>query len=582
MSKDPCNPAAHPKKNHEKSFEDLSAEFSFSRSIGQSNSTLATFFRGRKTIKSLLHTHKKATRPEKSISRPRRRTDAIISGQGSHLANIRSSWASDKVLPRYPDEMGAVVAGTSPDLKHCRIDSGFGGTGDSQHGAQRIANVIIDASGVGQIGVHNEKTASACFHGGPPSQIIRPTKVMHKLHISGESPPRPILGKGRESRPLAHDPLAGIPRRDSTTLGSLMGTTATYTTATSRSAMASTTQLAPIAREAMQTSEAAYGLEGCTEVLEGRTTEEYEMQFERSVSEVLDMYSEFPMQPAAPPAQRPVSFQNHTLFSSAQEGVAREGKVGNAEAVHETAGRPTIRRVPVEKPDVMRAKGEGFIVQRAAFSDFITREPGPRLSATAGASEENLAQKQFPLAINAAPGTAFEPTSETPFTEQDFHAQAMEQQAGRLKSEGRRASKEEMAQEKQREKQQKKFERQKAKEEKALRNRRFNGEKKLQKQRIIGEKARQGRQAKDTKDMQKQQGRSNKKKGKTRRKEEKGTQRWGERLNNMEDVQQARNGKGFLGVMRRLTNIMGLQRPKGYGINRVLPHGASIAKPGHP
>ncbi|ODH49930.1 hypothetical protein GX48_03876 [Paracoccidioides brasiliensis] len=551
-------------------------------------------------IKSLIH--KRATGPEKSISRPRRRTDAIISGQGSHLANIRSSWASDRVPPRYPDEMGAVVAGTSPDLKHCRIDSGVGGTGDSQHDAQRVANVIIDASGedaggygVGQIGVHSEKTASAYIHGGPtaPSQVIRPstwltrdtlhkaTKVMHTLHISGESPPRPMWGKGRESRPLAHDPLAGIPRRDSTTLGSLMGTTATYTTATSRSAMASTTQPAPIAREVMQTSEAAYGLEGWTELLEERTTEEYEMQFERSVSEVLDMYSEFPMQPTAP-AQRPVSFQNHTLFSSAQEGAAREGKVGKAEAVHEAAGRPTIRRVPVEKPDVMRAKGEGFIVQKAAISDFITREPGPRLSASAGASAENLAQEQFPLAINAVPGTAIEPTSETPCTEPDFHAQAMEHQAGRLKSEGRRASEEENAREKQREKQQKKFERQKAKEEKALRNRRFNGEKKLQKQRIIGEKARQGRQARDTKDMQKQQGRSNKKKGKARRKEEKGTQRWGERLSNMEDVQQARNGKGFLGMMRRLTKIMGLQRQKGYGINRALPRGTSIAKPGHP
>lgn len=71
----------------------------------------------------------------------RRRSDAILGGQGSHLADLRSSWASEKVQPRYSDEEAAFSTGpSSPEPHRRRIDSGVAGLEGPQQESKKLVN----------------------------------------------------------------------------------------------------------------------------------------------------------------------------------------------------------------------------------------------------------------------------------------------------------------------------------------------------------------------------------------------------------------------------------------------------------
>ncbi|KKZ68214.1 hypothetical protein EMCG_06105 [[Emmonsia] crescens] len=311
-------------------------------------------------IKSLVHNEPKE--PDKSVSpvkrmQSRRRSDAILGGQGSHLADLRSSWASEKVQPRYSDEEAAFSTGpSSPEPPRRRIDSGVAGLEGPQQESKKLVNgrptgatvggtsgyvqpsrrvSVRDSSlraqdkspvsmsggistrprqqlGVGQVGVPDEMeaaasaAASAYFRRKPnaPMEMIRPGKAVHSLNKSKEPPPLSVWGKGREYRPLAHDPLAGVPRRDSSTLGFYASPGSTPSTAR-KAVPQSTAQPVPRATETSQPEQTEYKPEGYPEMMEKGDQEEYQRQYERPLSEGAELYPEAPIQERQ--YERPIS-----------------------------------------------------------------------------------------------------------------------------------------------------------------------------------------------------------------------------------------------------------------------------------
>ncbi|OJD15715.1 hypothetical protein AJ78_04050 [Emergomyces pasteurianus Ep9510] len=275
----------------------------------------------------------------------RRRSDAVLAGQGSHLADLRSSLASEKVRPRYPDEEAAFSAGPeSPEPHHRRTDSGVAGlegpqreskrdvngrstgvtgrgtSGDAQPGrgvsmrdpslgAQDQSPSSISGIspgqrgqvGPGKVGGSDEKevaasaAASAYFgrKSDEPMETMRPGKAMHSLSKSKEAP-MSAWGKGREYRPLAHDPLAGVPRRDSGTLGP-DASSATAPSTAGKPAPQRTAQPVTRAAETGQMEQTEYKPEGYSGMTEARYYQGgYQKQYEEPISEGPELYPEAP------------------------------------------------------------------------------------------------------------------------------------------------------------------------------------------------------------------------------------------------------------------------------------------------
>ncbi|OAX81641.1 hypothetical protein ACJ72_04020 [Emergomyces africanus] len=333
----------------------------------------------------------------------RRRSDAILGGQGSHLADLRSSLASEKVQPRYPDEEAAFSTGPpSPEPRHRRIDSGVAGlegpqqeskkdvngwqTGVTDRGIGRDAQPersvsMRDSSlgtqdkpgispgqkqqmGSGKVGAPDEKEAAASAAASAyfqrksniPVEPMRPGKAMHSLSKSKEAPVS-AWGKGREYRPLAHDPLAGVPRRDSSTLGSDASPSSTPFAAR-KTAPQRTVQPAPRAVETGQKDQTEYKPEGYPGTTEGRGQGGYQKQYEAPISEGPELY------PEAPAEER----------QQYERGIGEDQATQQGAPIYETQyeqpidkGQEMTSEVPMQERQYERPLDEGPEIAAVAF-----------------------------------------------------------------------------------------------------------------------------------------------------------------------------------------------------------------------
>ncbi|KLJ11694.1 hypothetical protein EMPG_13116 [Blastomyces silverae] len=422
-------------------------------------------------MKSLVHREpKEPGKPTSHIqrSRSRRVSDAIIAGQGSHLADLRSSLASEKVQPRYPDEEAAFSSRpSSPEPHHRRADSGVAGLESSQQESKALVNgrpigatagrasrgqnaPLLKASmrtqerstgpmsgggatrqkqqiGTGKVGVPDEKeaaasaAASAYFRRRPNA----PVETMRR----------------REYRPLAHDPLAGVPRRDSSTLGHYASPASAPSTAR-KSAPQPVAQPEPRAAETGQTEKAEYKPEGYSGMMEEPGREEPERQYERPLGpeapveekvyevpstegqgmaqgrdrphemglerptgEGLEMPPEAPTQPTAvgPPQPARVAQPEHEYVTSEEiadreEATRRaviEETAAKRKAAEEVAAREAVTREAAARENIARETAqEEVAAMEQATREAYARENAARESAVAelAALEEETRQ----------------------------------------------------------------------------------------------------------------------------------------------------------------------------------------------
>ncbi|PGG98840.1 hypothetical protein GX51_06575 [Blastomyces parvus] len=432
--------------------------------------------------------HREPKEPGKSAShiqspRSRRRSDAVIAGQGSHLVDLRSSLAEqEKVQARYPDEEAAFSSHPeSPKPHHRRTDSGVaglessqqeskglvngrltgataGGTNKGQHGPlgrgsmrqQKLSTGPMSGGaapgqkhqiGTGKAGVPDEKeaaasaAASAYFSRRPnaPVKTMRPGKAVHGLNKSQE-PPISAWGKGREYRPLAHDPLAGVPRRDASTLGD----DATPTTAPStarQNAPQRVTQPEPRASGTGQAEKADYEPEEYSKIAQEPAREEPERQYQRHLGREApveekvyeapstegqgmpqggghphemelggptgkgaEMPQEAPMQPSTVGPSQPARVaQPEHEYVTVEEIAAREEATRRAvieetmakrKAAEEVAAREAVTREAADRENIARETA----YEEVAAMEQATREAYARESATRESAKAELAE----------------------------------------------------------------------------------------------------------------------------------------------------------------------------------------------
>ncbi|EQL29928.1 hypothetical protein BDFG_07489 [Blastomyces dermatitidis ATCC 26199] len=434
-------------------------------------------------VKSLVHREPKESGKSASHiqrARSRRVSDAVLAGQGSHLADLRSSAAPEKVQPRYPDEEAAFASRpSSPEPHHRRIDSGVAGLESSQQESKALVNgpptgataggtsrgqnaPLLKASmrtqerstrpggvateqkqqiGARKVGVTDEMkaaasaAASAYFRRIPnaPGETMRSGKAVHRLNKSQE-PPISAWGKGRECRPLAHDPLAGVPWRDSSTLG-YYANPASPPSRVRKKELQRLAQPEPRAAETGQTGKAEYEPESYSGMMKEPGREEPERQYERPLGmeapveekayvvpstegqampqgggrrphetelerptgEGLEVPLEAPMQPTAvgPPQSARVPQPEHE-YVTAEEIAAREEATRRAVIEETTAKRKAAEEVAAREAVTQEAATRENIARETAQYEVAameqaTREAYARENAARESAEAELA-----------------------------------------------------------------------------------------------------------------------------------------------------------------------------------------------
>ncbi|OJD20873.1 hypothetical protein ACJ73_07789 [Blastomyces percursus] len=430
-------------------------------------------------VKSLVHREPQESGKSASHiqrARSRRVSDAVLAGQGSHLADIRSSVALEKVQPRYPDEEAAFLPRpSSPEPHHRRTDSGVAGLESSQQESKALVNgrptgptaigtsrgqnsPLLKANmrsqerstmpmsggvatgqkqqmGTRKVGVPDEKeaaasaAASAYFRRRPnvPGETMRSGKAVHSLKKSQE-PPISAWGKGRECRPLAHDPLAGVPRRDS---GTYFASPASTPSRAPNNGPPRVAQPEPSAAETGQTEKTEYEPKGYSGMMEEPGREEPERQYERPLGpealveektyevpitegqgmpqgegrpretelerltgEGLEVPSEAHMQPTAvgPPqsarvAQPDVTAEEIAAREEATRRAVIEETTAKRKAAEEVAAREAVTRESVTRENIARKTAQ----EEIASMEQATREAYARENAARESAEAELA-----------------------------------------------------------------------------------------------------------------------------------------------------------------------------------------------
>ncbi|EEH03908.1 predicted protein [Histoplasma capsulatum G186AR] len=392
-------------------------------------------------MKSLVHREPREPRKSgSSIERERstRKSNAVLAGQGSHLADLRSDWESEKVQPRYPDEEAAFSSrSSSPELRHRRIDSGVAGLESSQQKNKESANgrpthsTATASTREQNVPMHdgNQRNhgrfpvsmrpgdvssgqrqqsgqrkvgeaaafaaATAYFHRRPnePVEVMRSGEAIHRLHKSKEPLPMSAWGKGRECRPLAHDPLAGVPRRDSSTLGSFESPVPTPSTER-KSALQRAAQTEPAAADTALIEKSGYRPEGYTGMTQEPDRREYEGQYEKPSSPDAPMDEKGYDKPVSgdpgKALETPMQEKQNEGLSNDGQGLRQEDPtVQSPRLTHVTTSEHDPEEIATREEATRRAVVEEAAARRKAAEEVAARETVSREAAT----EENIARE---------------------------------------------------------------------------------------------------------------------------------------------------------------------------------------------
>ncbi|KAK2798246.1 hypothetical protein FQN51_007812 [Onygenales sp. PD_10] len=401
-------------------------------------------------IRSMVHHEGREKVPQgveqgSKFTQPKRRTDNVLAGQGSHLADKRSGWGSG-TGQRYEDVPEPMATGA-----HKRSDSGVGvmESQTPQKGMTKQMNGPVAAppgdltTGTqantarwrtsdmspsqkqqmrgGQTGVHDEKDAAAsaaasAYFGKPgaPSQAMRAGQVSSRMDQTKEGPAS-AWGKGREFRPLAHDPLAGIPRPDTTAIGTQAAPTAVAPKApqmTVPPAAAAAVKPIPITTGIPKAQEMSP--EGYTEMMEQRTAEDFERQHERPISAEPEIYEEAPSQPtmaqtvAAPaqPVTQPIAAPKRAAYApperefvtadeiAAREAATRQAVIEEATARKKAAEEVAAREAVTREAAAREAAAREAAMEEIAKMEAVTRQAASREANARESAEAELAELQ--------------------------------------------------------------------------------------------------------------------------------------------------------------------------------------------
>ncbi|EER39949.1 conserved hypothetical protein [Histoplasma capsulatum H143] len=392
-------------------------------------------------MKSLVHREPREPRKSgSSIERERstRKSNAVLAGQGSHLADLRSDWESEKVQPRYPDEEAAFSSrSSSPELRHRRIDSGVAGLESSQQKNKESANgrptdstatastreqnvpmhdgnqrnqgrfPVSMRSGDVSFGQRQQSgqrkvgeaaafaAATAYFHRRPnePVEVMRSGEAIHRLHKSKEPLPMSAWGKGRECRPLAHDPLAGVPRRDSSTLGSFESPVPTPSTER-KSALQRAAQTEPAAADTALIEKSGYRPEGYTGMTQEPDRREYEGQYEKPFSPDAPMDEKGYDKPVSGDPEKaletPMQEKQNERLSNDGQGLRQEDPTAQfPRLTHVTTSEHEPEEIAAREEATRRAVVEEAAARRKAAEEVAAREAVSREAAT----KENIARE---------------------------------------------------------------------------------------------------------------------------------------------------------------------------------------------
>ncbi|KAG5302295.1 DUF1682 domain-containing protein, conidia-enriched transcript [Histoplasma ohiense] len=392
-------------------------------------------------MKSLVHREPREPRKSgSSIERERstRKSNAVLAGQGSHLADLRSDWESEKVQPRYPDEEAAFSSrSSSPELRHRRIDSGVAGlessqqknkesangrpTGSTATGSTREQNVpmhdgnqrnqgrfpVSMRSGDVSSGQRQQSgqrkvgeaaafaAATAYFHRRPnePVEVMRSGEALHRLHKSKEPPPMSAWGKGRECRPLAHDPLAGVPRRDSSTLGSFESPVPTPSTER-KSAPQRAAQTEAAAADTALIEQSGYRPEGYSGMTQEPDRREYEGQYEKATGPDAPMDEKGIDKPVSSDSgkalETPMQEKQNEGLSNDGQGLRQDDpNVQSPRLTHVTTSEHEPEEIAAREEATRRAVVEEAAARRKAAEEVAAREAVSREAAT----KENIARE---------------------------------------------------------------------------------------------------------------------------------------------------------------------------------------------